>query len=189
MKGGISMATVQPITQLQGALFVGQSCSCSCDPCTCKDTCTCEGADAYLGPRWRLVGDHVIAGHINHVDVSQRTLLHFAQTVNEADNTWHEAILIDDKASPQQVQALLAFFEKQRGSDLAHPNRPSAQKCVVYLVPMHYRQVDGHPTLSVTLSQDRLHPVNGSMSLADAYLSTWTYNGHVAVQQHLDYTL
>ena len=61
------MSTMAPTPlkyQLTGAAFVAQACSCAqdsstaCtgDPCICGEPCPCEGADLYLGPRWRFVG-------------------------------------------------------------------------------------------------------------------------------------
>jgi hypothetical protein len=169
--------------QLKGVIFAAQACSCSCDPCTCGDPCKCAGADAYVGSRWRFVGDHIESGTANGIDASYRTLLNLAQTSAEKANDWHEVILIDDKATLDQVKALLEVFENQQGSDLAHPDCvPSGQRAV-YLVPMQYRMIEGKETLCVTFAQDRSCLVRGNAS--EPLFKEWIYNGHVAVQQPL----
>jgi len=146
--------------------------------------CTCQGADAYVGPRWRFVGDHIEAGMAAGRDVSQRTLLNLAQNSEEKAQDWHEVILIDDRATPDQVQALLQVFERSQGSEIAHPHRlPSAQR-PAYLVPMRYTIIEGRPTLSVTFSQNRSRLVQGNASMP--FFKEWTYNGPVAVQQPLE---
>src|SRR5690348_15424476 len=89
--------------RLKGAIFAAQACACACDPCACGDRCTCEGADAYIGPRWRFLGDVIESGSVQGMDLSQRILLNFAQTSTETTNDWHEVILIDDGTTPQQV--------------------------------------------------------------------------------------
>jgi hypothetical protein len=110
-------------------------------------------------------------------------LLNLAQTSEEKTEDWNEVILIDDRATPDHVEALLQIFERSQGSELAHPRRiPSTQR-PVYLVPMRYMIIDGSPALSVTFSQygSRLFRGNASTS----FFKEWTYNGPVAVQQLL----
>lgn len=177
---------VQPTYQLKGAVFAAQACSCACDPCTCGDHCTCEGADAYIGPRWRFIGDYLEAGSVQGVDLSHHLLLNFAQTSTETTNDWQEAILIDDATSPQQVDALLQLFQGSQGSEVAHPDHVSVSQRAVYLVPMKYSVVNGRETLSVTCMHDRIRQVRGSGQPGEAFLKEWTYNGHVAVQKQLE---
>jgi hypothetical protein len=178
------MTTTPRTSQLKGVVFAGQACSCPCEPCTCGDQCTCQGADTYVGPRWRFIGDHIEAGMAYGRDVSQRTLLNLAQNSQEKAEDWNEVILIDDGATPDQVQALLQTFERSQGSEIAHPHRlPSTQR-PVYLVPMRYTIINGRHTLSVTFSQNRSHFVQGNASMP--FFKEWTYNGPVAVQQPLE---
>jgi hypothetical protein len=178
------MTTTPQTYQLKGSVFAAQACSCSCKPCTCGDHCPCPGADTYIGPRWRFVGDHIEAGTVSGRDVSQRILLNLAQNSEEKAEDWNEVILIDDRATPDQVQTLLQMFERSQGSELAHPHRlPSAQRAV-YLVPMRYMTINESPALSVTFSQNRGRLVQGNASTP--FFKEWTYNGPVAVQQPLE---
>jgi hypothetical protein len=170
--------------QLKGVVFAAQACSCSCDPCTCGDRCTCTGADAYIGPRWRFIGDHIDAGTINSIDVSNRTLLNLGQNSAEKANDWHETILIDDGATPDQVQALLEVFKDRQGSEVAHPDRLPSHQRAVYLVPMQYMIIEGKDTLCVTFAPDRSRLVQGNAS--KPFFKEWIYNDHVKVQQPLE---
>lgn len=175
--------------QIKGAVFAAQACSCrhdpagACtgDPCTCGDTCPCEGAELYLGPRWRFVGDQVDAGVIEGVDVSQRIFLNLAQTPHESSHDWREVILIDDGATPEQVRVLLEFFQQRQGSNMTHPESQPFQTRPVYLVPMRYRMLQGSPILAVTFSQDRARLAQGQSSTP---IQPWTFNGQVAVRGH-----
>jgi Protein of unknown function (DUF1326) len=177
--------------QIKGAVFGGKACSCAhesagaCtgDPCTCGDPCPCEGADLYLGPRWRFVGDQLDAGTIEGVDVGQRIFLNLGQTAHERAHDWREIILIDDGATPDQVRVLLALFQDRQGSDVAHPQSRPAQGRAVYLVPMRYQMIQGHPTLCVTFSPERSRLVYGTA--APAPIQPWTFNGRVAVREPL----
>jgi hypothetical protein len=174
--------TTTPQT-LKGTVFAAQACSCSCEPCICGDHCPCQGADAYLGPRWRFVGDAIEAGQPSGRDLSGRTLLNLAQTSTEKANDWNEVILIDESATPDQVQALLQVFEGNQGSEVAHPHRvPPAQR-PVYLVPMQYTII-GRPTLVVTFSPNRSRLFRGSAS--QPFFKEWTYDGPVALVQPLE---
>jgi hypothetical protein len=170
--------------QLKGDIFAAQACSCACDPCTCGDRCTCTGADAYVGPRWRFVGDHIESGTINGIDVSQRTLLNLGQNSAEKANNWHETILIDDKATLDQVRALLETFQDRQGSEVAHPDRVPSSQRAVYLVPMQYMMIGGKNTLCATFSQDRSCLVRENE--AEPFFKEWIYNDHVAIQESLE---
>ncbi len=179
------MTTVSSVNaQIKGNVFAAQACSCGCDPCVCGDACTCEGADAYLGPRWRFVGDMITTGTIDGIDVSQHSMLHLAEQSSEQPENWHEVILIDDKATSDQVCALLALFEAHQGSEVAHQDCVSPQQRPVYLVPMHYATINGHEMLCVTFSPTTsclLRDSDHKQSLRD-----WSYNGHVAMQAPLE---
>jgi hypothetical protein len=178
------MTTIPQTSQLQGAVFAAQACSCSCKPCICGDQCTCQGADAYVGPRWRFVGDYIEAGSVSGRDVSQRILLNLAQNSEEQAQDWHEVILIDDRATPDQAQALLHMFRGSQGSEISHPHRLPGAERPAYLVPMRYTIISGQPTLSVTFSQQRSRVVQGNASVP--FFKEWTYNGPVAIQQPLE---
>jgi hypothetical protein len=177
--------------QLKGAVFAAQACSCVHDtaeactgnPCTCGDHCPCEGAELYLGPRWRFVGDHIDMGTIEGVDVSGRTFLNLAQTPHEQSYDWQEMILIDDQATPDQVRVLLDLFKDRQGSAMTHPQDQPQQQRMACLVPMRYQEVHGQSVLSVTMSPDRCHIVQGT---GGAPMQNWTFNGRVAVRGQLD---
>ena len=177
------MATPQT-SQIDGLVFAAQSCSCNCDPCICGDTCSCHGADAYLGPRWRFVGDIIHAGIINEVDISQRLLLNLAQTSSEHDTDWHDVILIDDGATPEQVQALLQQFDAHQGSRIADTYQVPDTQRPVYLAPMHYVAIEGRHMLMATFSPERSQLLRGEHQTS--FFQPWTYNGHIAVREPIE---
>jgi hypothetical protein len=96
----------------------------------CEDLQFTRRQDAKIRRRWHFLGACCLRlllidlnehhCQICRIDLSHHTLLHFAQTSHEKAQDWQEAILIDDGASPQQVDALLQLFEKQQGSEVAH---------------------------------------------------------------------
>ena len=176
---------VKGIQQLKGTIFAAQACSCSCDPCTCEDPCDCQAAGAYLGPRWRFIGDSIESGTLDGVDLSQRILLNLALTTSENSHDWQEFILIDDGATSQQVDVLLKHFQEQQGSDLAHPDYARSGRAV-YLVPMRHTMVDRREILCVTCMSDRIRQVRGDSHPGQSKLKEWTYNGHIAVLRRLE---
>lgn len=173
-----------PISQLDGFVFAAQACSCNCDPCVCNNNCSCQGADAYLGPRWRFVGDKINAGTLEGVDVSHRLLFNLAQTSSEKADDWHEVILIDEEATPEQVNVLLKAFAASQGSRIADPHHPPVAERSVYLVPIHYFALEGRHILSVTFSEDRSQQVRGDRQTP--FFKEWTYNGHVVIREPLE---
>lgn len=179
------MTTVPSInTQLKGHIFAAQACSCNCDPCVCDTPCPCEGADAYLGPRWRFVGDRIEEGTINGVDVSQRILLNLAQQASGGSQEWQEAILIDNQATLEQIRALLTLFEARQSSEPAHQERVPVHQRPVYLVPMRYTIIKGRATLCVSFSSTSSCTVRSNANEQPQH--DWSYNGHVAIQTPLD---
>ncbi len=174
------MTSVFPLSsQLESDIFMAHSCSCSCDPCTCLKECTCEGADAYLGSRWRFIGDHILSGQLSGVDLAGRTLLQLAVTTDEKSEDWQEVVLIDEQATPKQAEILLKAFQQRTGSHSSHM-LPSA-----YLAPIHYLLVEQRPMLCVNASLDRLRSV-GEQQQERPLHTHWIYNGHVALQEQLD---
>jgi len=195
-KKGTNMTLMAPAPlayQLTGVVFAAQACSCAhstpgtpgaCtgDPCTCGETCPCEGADLYLGPRWRFVGDQLDAGTIEGVDVGGRIVLNLAQTTDEQARDWREVILIDEGATPDQVRVLVELFRDRQGSVVTHPQDRPTQARAVYLVPMRYRVIQGRPILAVTHSPERSRLAQGA---APTPIQPWTFNGQVALQGQL----
>jgi hypothetical protein len=74
-------------------------------------------------------------------------------------------------------------FQESQGSEVAHPDHVPVSQRPVYLVPMHYRVVNGRETLSVTCVHDRIRQIRGHGQSDTALLKEWTYNGHIAVQK------
>jgi hypothetical protein len=116
------------------------------------------------------------------VEVRQRLFLNLAQTSSEAADDWREVILIDERATPEQVRVLLDLFGERQGSHVTHPQDQVAHARAAYLVPMRYRIMQGQLMLSVTFSSDRSRLVHGTPA---APIQAWTFNGPVAVRGNL----
>jgi hypothetical protein len=80
----------------------GQACSCG-GPCPCwvgddPDGGKCDAFNAF----------HIDRGQINGVDVAGLTFVRIAQIPgNVLAGNWREVIYVDDKANPEQRQAIL----------------------------------------------------------------------------------
>ena len=162
---------------LESEVFAAHSCSCSCDPCICKENCGCDGADAYLGPRWRVLGQQELAGELEGVDLAGRTLLQLAMTSDEESEDWQELVLLDEHATQKQVDVLLHTLQGQQ--------QDKEQLPPVFQGPIHYLLVEQRPTLCVHIVPQRLRSVLAKVPL-QLPLQTWSYNGHVALLEQLD---
>ena len=98
--------------RLKGEEFGARGCSgCSCDPCDCNP-CNCGESLLPSFPAWRVSGYRMTSGVIQGVDVSQYLVLSLAQPIGEgATDEWQEVILVDQQATPAQIEVLLAVCE------------------------------------------------------------------------------
>ncbi len=177
-----------PRLKIVGETFGARGCasSCSCDPCDCNP-CGC-GDEQHEGPNypaWRVNGYYIAIGEIKDLDVSNLTLLSLAQPVKEGDNQrWQEVLLVESRATREQVVALLAQFEGQLESmpaevgTYAHTLRP------VYQTPLAYvHRKDG---LSL---QVRFTPETATLirkGAASSPIRDWSYDGPMALRETIN---
>jgi hypothetical protein len=64
-----------------------------------------------------------------------------------------------NRATPDQVRALLQVFGGNQGSEISHPHRLPSNGRPACLVPMRYTIIEGHPTLSATFSRGAISGV------------------------------
>ena len=89
--------------------------------CNCRVLCPCWiGEDPDNGTCDTIVGWHFDKGTIDGVDVSGHTVVALAHVPgNILKGNWRAAVYIDDKASPQQKDAILQVYTGKQGGPVA----------------------------------------------------------------------
>jgi len=89
--------------------------------CTCKVICPCwVGADPDGGSCDGVVFWHIQKGTISDVDVSGLTIGVLAHIPgNVLEGNWRAVLYVDDKASPEQKEALLEVWSGKAGGPVA----------------------------------------------------------------------
>lgn len=119
--------------------------------CTCKAICPCwVGEDPDLGYCKGLMAWHFDQGTVNGLDVSGRTLAAMAYIPgNVLQGNWKAAVYVDDKATPQQEQALLEVFTGKLGGPVAELAKLIGTVVSVERVPIDFNVQGGKGTLKV----------------------------------------
>src|SRR5271169_5881840 len=89
--------------------------------CDCGVLCPCwVGEDPDNGTCDSVVAYHVEKGTINEVDVSGLSLVVMVHIPgNILQGNWRAAVFVDDRATPEQEQGLLAVWTGQLGGPVA----------------------------------------------------------------------
>lgn len=137
------MATAAPTTySMDGTLL--EACSCAA-PCPCwigddPDGGTCDAFIAY----------HVDRGQVRGVDVSGLSLVLVNQIPgNVLAGNWRTVIYVDDKATPEQQQALLDAFGGKLGGAPAQFAGLISEIVAVHPVPIEHMVEGGKGTIRV----------------------------------------
>jgi hypothetical protein len=132
--------------------------------CSCDVLCPCWiGEDPDNGTCESVVAYHFDRGTIRGVDVSGLTL---ASAVlipgNVLEGNWKQVLFIDDKASDQQADAVLAAFRGELGGPLADLSQLVGELLAVERAPIDHEIIDGKGKLRVgdVISAD-MHPYTG----------------------------
>ncbi|HEY7832032.1 MAG TPA: DUF1326 domain-containing protein [Ktedonobacterales bacterium] len=121
-----------------------EACSCA-GPCPCwvgddPDGGKCDAFNAY----------HIDRGQINGVDVSGLTFVQVVQIPgNVLAGNWRQVIYLDDKASPEQRQAVLDAWTGKLGGPLGDLSGLIGERVAVHFVPIDHQVVNGKGTLRV----------------------------------------
>lgn len=122
------------------------------EACSCGVNCPCWiGEDPDLGECFAIVAYGIESGRIGALDVSGLSLVVIAHIPgNVLAGNWQIVALLDDRATEQQRQALLAAFTGELGGPLGDlwENMIGAVKGVE-VVPIRHRVVGGAGTLSI----------------------------------------
>jgi hypothetical protein len=138
-----TQATTKKMYSLDGTLL--EACSCQA-PCPCwigddPDGGTCDAFVAY----------HIDHGQISGLDVSGLSLVLVVQLPgNILAGNWRLVLLVDDKATPQQQEALLGAFGGKMGGPLADLAGLIGEIVTVQSVPIDHQVVGGKGTLHVS---------------------------------------
>jgi hypothetical protein len=101
--------------QLEGTYF---------ENCSCDVLCPC-GASSLVLPADKercqvVLAYHVERGEVDGLDVSDYTIVLVADTPAQmSDGNWRVGVIIDDRASEEQAQALAAVFGGTKGGPMA----------------------------------------------------------------------
>jgi hypothetical protein len=136
------MATSVTQYNLDGSLL--EACSCA-GPCPCW-----VGDDPDGGACDSFIAYHVDRGEIGGVDVSGLTYVVVHQIPgNVLAGKWRQIVYVDDRATPEQHEALVAAFTGKLGGALADLAGLVSEREAFYSVPIEHRIQDGKGTLRV----------------------------------------
>jgi len=142
--------------QLEGSLL---------EVCTCKVICPCwVGEDPDGGQCDGIVAYHVDRGTVDGVDVSGRTFVLLAHIPgNVLKGNWRAVVYLDDKATPQQQEALLNAFTGKLGGPLADQAQLIGEVVAVERAPIDFRVEKGKGTLKIGDGiEAELEPLQGA---------------------------
>jgi hypothetical protein len=127
---------------LDGTLL--EACSCG-GPCPCwvgddPDGGRCDSVNAY----------HIDQGQVKGVDVSNLSFVQVNQIPgNVLAGNWRAVFYIDDKATPEQQEAILNVFGGKLGGPLADVASLVGERVAVHFLPIEHRVEGGKGTLRV----------------------------------------
>lgn len=136
------MGTAVKRYEIEGTFL--EACSCA-GPCPCwvgddPDGGHCDAVNAY----------HIDRGQVSGVDVFGLSLIKLVQIPgNILDGNWREVLYIDNKATPEQREALLAAFSGGLGGPLADLAALIGDRVAVYDAAIEHKVEGGSGTLHV----------------------------------------
>jgi hypothetical protein len=119
--------------------------------CNCDILCPCwVGEDPDNGTCDSVMGYNVRSGSINGIDVSGTTLVFSVHIPgNVLKGNWKVALLVDDKASDEQADALVSAFTGKLGGPLADTASLVGEVAAVERLPITFDIQEGKGTLIV----------------------------------------
>jgi hypothetical protein len=145
--------------QLEGTLL---------EVCSCDVLCPCWiGEDPDQGTCDAVVAYHFDKGTIDGVDVSGLSLVGVAHIPgNVLAGNWRQVVYVDDAASEEQEQAILAAFSGQLGGPLADLAELVGERVAVERASIKHELTGGAGTVTVGANGDSkvhaaMHPYVG----------------------------
>jgi hypothetical protein len=160
--------------------------------CTCDVLCPCWiGEDPDGGECLSVIAYHFDRGTVRGVDVSGLTVVSTVHIPgNIFDGNWKQVLLIDDKASDEQYDALVEMMTGKLGGPLADLAGLVGERVAIERAPISHAITDGAGKLRVgdMISAD-MHPYTGpdgsTTTLRDSVFSTVPGSpAYVAVADH-----
>lgn len=148
-------ATMSASYRLEGTLL---------EVCSCDVLCPCWiGEDPDLGRCDAVIAYHIDSGVIRGVDVSGLSLVGVVNIPgNVLEGNWRELIYVDDRATDDQMEAMLDAFGGKMGGPLADLAQLIGEVVAVERAPISHTIVDGAGTLTVGDKVDcAMHPYTG----------------------------
>jgi hypothetical protein len=147
--------------------------------CDCRVLCPCWiGEDPDNGTCDTIVAYHFDKGAIDGIDVTGRTIAIVAHLPgNILKGNWRVAVYLDDKASDQQMEALLKVYTGQAGGPIADIAKLVGEVVAVERVPISFNVDQGRGTIKIGDNQyAELEPYQGATgintTLTDTIFST-----------------
>ena len=121
------------------------------EACNCNVLCPCWiGEDPDNGTCDSVIAYHIDRGQISGVDVSGLTLLEAHHIPgNVLAGNWRQVILVDDRASDDQIRLLGDAFQGRLGGPLADLAGLVGERLGVFPAPIEHQLVGGEGTLKV----------------------------------------
>jgi hypothetical protein len=143
--------------------------------CTCKVLCPCWiGEEPDGGVCEGLIAWKIDRGDVNGVDVSGLTIAVLAHIPgNVLHGNWRAVVAVDDKASPEQQDALLQVFTGQLGGPIADLAGLVGEVVAVERVPVETSVVDGKGMFRLgDLASGSMEPYQGATGKTTALSET-----------------
>ena len=121
------------------------------EACSCNVLCPCwVGEDPDLGECFSFVAYHIDSGRVGGLDVSGHSMVMVTYIPgNVLAGNWEEVVLVDDRASPSQRDALVKVFTGQLGGPMADFAQLIGTVKAVESVPISHQVRGGVGTLSI----------------------------------------
>jgi hypothetical protein len=141
--------------ELEGQLLEVCPCNVLC-PCWIgedPDNGTCDSVNAY----------HIERGQVDGVDVSGHTLAVITHIPgNVLKGNWRVALIVDDRTSPEQQDAILNAFSGKLGGPLADLAQLVGEVIAVERAPITFKVKEGKGSLHVgSLVEAEMEPFRG----------------------------
>ena len=145
------MATADTAVEPQSASAIYQFQGTLLEACNCDVLCPCWiGEDPDNGTCSSVVAYHLDSGTIRGVDVSGLTLANVVFIPgNVLAGNWKAFLYVDERASDEQLQALVDAFSGKLGGPLADLAQLIGDQLGVVRAPISHEVVEGRGTLRV----------------------------------------